>query len=212
MGFLVLAVLVGNSLLAAAHGVSPQGERQRPAARKKMSVALPEVIDALIRKWAATRKLPVNWVRNAVWRESRGRADVPTRYVDAAKAKQLGQRQEFSVGLMQVNVLAQRSTLASVFNITGTDAQIEAALRDPDTNIAVGTYLMRQAYDSVLKALAGKKPPAPLDVLVRAYYVNPALTIEAIKAGRDPRKGTGGLAKATVAWESSMAEINRAYA
>lgn len=117
--------------------------------------------------WAKIRGLPLPWVLATITVESGGRPHL--RGDDGV-----------SYGLMQVNTRAHAGRLKAL----GISPE---QLLDVDTNIMVGTKLLREAWDTVVKALAGRTPPAPIDVLVRLAYKGPGPVGKALREGRDPR-------------------------
>lgn len=75
-----------------------------------------------------------------------------------------------SIGLMQINTAPDANgPLIKSLGLTPQD------LFDPNTNIMVGTLLMRKAYDGVIAALGGRRPPADIGLLTRLAYWSPAL-------------------------------------
>ena len=100
--------------------------------------------------WARRRGLPLSWVLATITVESGGKLDTVG---DGG----------ISIGLMQINSRAHATRLARL-------SLTRESLFDPDTNIMMGTQILREAYDRVRAALGGKTPPAPIDVLTRLVY------------------------------------------
>lgn len=143
-----------------------------PSSRLVRGVRITSDVVALARKWAKLRGLPLDWVLATIAIESRGN----TRAIGDRNAAYPDGR---SFGLMQVNAVAHAKSLEQAGVTT-------EKLFDPDTNIEWGTKILKDAYESVKKALSQKGSSVPLDVLVRLKYkgVN---TPASIAAGRDPR-------------------------
>ena len=133
------------------------------------AVAIPPLTRDMVAsalKWGRVYDIPASWITATMIVESGGN---PRTVGDQGR----------SIGLMQVNAGANTATLQAL----GVDA---SQLYDIDTNIRVGTALMRKFLNSLLAALGGRTPPLPLDVLLRLYYRGPALVTSAIKAGKNP--------------------------
>lgn len=86
---------------------------------------------------------------------------------------------EDSVGLMQINNAVHSDLLASL-------GLTRASLFDPNTNIMVGTKLLRDAYDTVINALKGRTPPTNIGVLTRLAYKGPNRIASILKQGENP--------------------------
>lgn len=155
-----------------------------PARPGKISRA----VYALAEKWAAARGLPLQWVLATILVESGG--DV--RKVGDCYDKSGNRLPECkSLGLMQVNWVAHGERLRR-----DRLAQNREDLFDPETNIKIGTLFLREAYDLVLRELAGTTPNTPIDLLTRFAYKGPAPTKQAIRQNEAPqnaRKQDGSL-------------------
>jgi soluble lytic murein transglycosylase-like protein len=117
-------------------------------------------------RWGAYYGIPWQWIVATIIVESRGN---PAAVGDQGRSR----------GLMQINYGANTALLQQL-GVTPDQ------LFDPDTNVRVGTAFMRAAYDRILKALSGRQPPIPVDVLLRLYYRGPSLVLSALAAGRNP--------------------------
>ena len=153
----------------------------------------PEVY-ASAKKWATARGLPLQWVLATIQVESSGkqRAHASTATED-------------SYGYMQLNwgSTAIRS-LAESYGVTTPDR-----LMDPDTNIMLGTLVLRTYLDNVLKWLGGAPPPAPLDQIVRLAYKGPALVKSALAAGKtDPSTFYKNAGQAVDNWNVAMTKAS----
>lgn len=155
------------------------------SAAPRRAAKLPSDIVKIAKKWAAARGLPPNWVLATIVVESGGNPNL------------VGDSGGRSIGLMQVNSIAHADRLAAA----GVTREM---LFDPDTNVKWGTLLLREVYDQVKKALVGRTPPAPIDVIVRLAYKGPTPVIQALQSGRDPR--TLSYAPPSVlAWNDALA-------
>lgn len=136
---------------------------------------------ALARKWGRKRGIPSAWILATMFVES-GR--------DACKAGDwvrpaVGPPYPRSLGLMQVNTSAHMADLERL-GFERWD------MFDPDDNVAVGSWVLAKRYRQILGALGGRKPPAPMGVLVQLAYKGPAKVLSALKRGEDPRYVYGG--------------------
>ena len=143
-------------------------------------------------KWAGVYGVPASWVVATAIVESNGN---PNAVGDQGR----------SLGLMQINYGANASLLTTLGVQPG-------QLYDPDTNIHVGTAILRSAYDSVSSWLGGRTPPQPIDVLTRLAYRGPALVKNALAAGTDPvaafdSAGYGGTASAA-SWRTALSQAS----
>lgn len=163
--------------------------------RIRMHTALPREIVDIATKWATYYGLPLTWVLATIKVESRG------------KTMEVGDG-GVSIGLMQINTSpAAHADLLKAWGLTRED------LFNPDTNVKVGTYLLRQAYDNVVKALNGRTAPTDLGTLTRLAYWGPAATLGRLRKGENPvtwAKESGGLpARIVSSWRTAMAETSR---
>jgi hypothetical protein len=165
VGVLAVGAFTGAAVAASKRKAPGSG---KPATRPD---GLSAVIDQLARKWAKARGLPAAWVLSTIMVESGGD---PNRVVQNAK--------EASYGLMQINTNAHRARLDKY------GVNTPQQLLDPDTNIKIGTEILREAWDNVAQALGGQTPPGPLDVLVRYSYVGPLATRTMLQQGKHPRE------------------------
>jgi len=164
-------------------------EQKRPltAQEKKLTRGMtPEVI-RLAKFYGERRGLPVAWILTTIGVESRGKADA---IGDGGK----------SYGLMQVNHVAHEALLRQL-GLTPDD------LFTPEVNIAVGTYLMREFLNRILKELGGRPAPAPLDEILRLAYKGPAYVYKALREGRDPRKVYSWAPPAVANWRETRAAV-----
>jgi hypothetical protein len=153
----------------------------------------PEVY-AAAKKWATARGLPLQWVLATIQVESSGN---PRAHASTAN--------EDSYGYMQLNwgSSAIRS-LAESYGVTTPDR-----LMDPDTNIMLGTLVLRTYLDNVLSWLGGAPPPAPLDQIVRLAYKGPALVKSALAAGKtDPSTFYKNAGQAVQNWNVAMTKAS----
>ena len=184
-----IGVLASTAFIGAAVAASRTRTPKRPARRPR---GITPEIDRIARKWAAARGLPPAWVLSTIMVESGGD---PTKVTLTDK--------EASYGLMQINTNAHRKRLESY------GIRTAPQLLDPDNNIRVGTELLREAWDNVARALGGKTPPAPLDVLVRYSYVGPLPTRLALREGKHPRETKAFAARAATVegrWARALAK------
>jgi hypothetical protein len=128
-------------------------------------MAISPVIVAAAQKWGAARGLPVPWILATIWAESRGNPRAVGDYhVDPKGA---------SIGLMQVNTVAEASNLKRA-------RTTREMLFNPDKNIEWGSMILLRKYQLVLQALAKAKNrkvataiakrPELLGELVRLLY------------------------------------------
>lgn len=138
-------------------------------------------------KWAKRRGLALDWVLATIIVESRG---IPSAAGDADGR---------SAGLMQVNTVAHAAEMAAA-GVT------RAQMFVPETNIEWGTKYLAQFKADVLKALGGRRPPIPLDQIVRLSYKGPATVLAALRRGENP--GDISWAPAAIAnWQSAINRV-----
>lgn len=173
---LVLALTIG---LAAAAGQARANEPTPPETPPPPPKPVPKNLPALIRgltpeyvtlarKYAKLRSLPVDWVLTTIIVESGGHAN------------ESGDTGGISKGLMQVNSVAHADLLKKL-------GLTPESLFNPEINIAIGTWLMRQFLNEILAALKTHPSKAPVDEILRLYYKGPKYVMAALQAGRDPR-------------------------
>lgn len=138
-------------------------------------------------KWARKRSLPLEWVLATILVESQGN---PMAAGDAGGK---------SVGLMQVNTAAHAAEMAAA-GVTRDD------LFGVDKNIEWGTKYLAEFRGQVQAALRGRRPPAPLDEIVRLAYKGPATVLSALKSGRDPTQ-LAWAPDALANWRHRMAQV-----
>lgn len=155
---LPLGLIAIAGVVAAAVGLSTGPDLRKVAAG--LGWPLPYVQSAS--KWAKRRGLPLEWVLATIIVESQGRPNVR------------GDSDGRSVGLMQVNTVAHAKDVSA------------AQMLDPETNIEWGTKYMLEFRDNVLKNLAGRAPPIPLDVIVRLAYKGPSTVYAVLRRGENP--------------------------
>jgi hypothetical protein len=190
-GLLVLVIRgLWQSTTAGSWVVSPPSTPAAPGSSGPLPKGLKPEYVTMARKWAAARGLPLSWVLATILNESSGN---PQAIGDQGR----------SYGLMQVNHTAHPDRLAR-YGIA------KEGLFDPETNIRMGTEIMREFYDSLIKALAGRKPPADIGVLVRLMYRGPALVLKAIRENppRDPTPTFPGGSESAVAWANALNRVS----
>ena len=167
--FPVLAILLGTGFTAMLIGGAVA--HAAPSSKLVRGVRITSDVVALARKWAKLRGLPVDWILATIAIESRGDAN-------AIGDRNAAYPEGRSIGLMQVNTAAHAKALAQA----GVTREM---LFNPDKNLEWGTMILKDAYESVKKALSQKASSVPVSVLVRLKYkgVN---TPASIAAGRDP--------------------------
>jgi hypothetical protein len=138
---------------------------------KKTKIPLKEEILRSARKWAEARNLPLEWVLATIMLESSGKPNVVG---DSGK----------SYGLMQIHVPAHGPRLAK-HGITDF-----AQLFDVDTNIKIGTEIMRDFLDIIVKLKAAKKWPndLPEEDLIRVAFKGGKGAVTAVLSGSEPYK------------------------
>ena len=145
---------------------------------------------ASAKKWAAKRGLPVPWVLTTIINES------------SANPRAIGD-QGRSYGLMQVNHTAHMARLAK-------HGMVPDDLFIVDKNIMVGTEIMREFYDQIVKILAGRPAPADMGVLLRLYYRGPALVAKALRENppRDPTPTFPQGPESAGKWASTLSKVS----
>jgi soluble lytic murein transglycosylase-like protein len=162
-----------------------------PRLYARTTVVPSEAILASAQKWAVFYGLPVSWVLATIFLESKGD---PRAHAKTAK--------EDSYGLMQINVRAAGQKLASL----GVKRE---QLWDPDTNIRVGTAILRDAYDAVSRLLAHAPAQSlPVDAITRLYYAGPRHVQRALSAGRDASASFKNAARYASNWKLAMAQVS----
>jgi soluble lytic murein transglycosylase-like protein len=141
----------------------------------------------LAAKWASKRGLPLEWVLATILVESSG------------NPRAAGDADGRSAGLMQVNTSAHAAEMAAK-RVT------REMMFDPAVNIEWGTKYMAEFRANILKALGGRRPPAPLDEILRLSYKGPATVYAALRAGRNPADISWAPA-ALVNWRRAMARV-----
>lgn len=131
-------------------------------------LGLPLAYVQLADKWAKRRGLPLDWVLTTILVESGGKPNVA------------GDADGRSAGLMQVNTTANAKDMAAA-------GVSRVQMFNPATNIEWGTRYLREFRDKVLEALGGRKPPIPLDYIVRLAYKGPTTVYGVLRRGGDPR-------------------------
>jgi hypothetical protein len=137
--------------------------------------------------WARKRGLPLEWVLATIVVESRGNPSAA------------GDADGRSVGLMQVNASAHAAELSAA-------GLTRASLFDPETNIQWGTKYLADFKRNVLTALGGRKPPIPLDMIVRLAYKGPAPVTSTLRSGGNPADLSWAPA-AINNWRQAMARV-----
>lgn len=138
-------------------------------------------------KFSRSRGLPFAWVLATILVESGG------------KPNDRGDAGGRSVGLMQVNTVAHASEISAAGLTPG-------ALLDPTTNVDWGTRVMKDIYDEVKAALAGRNVRTPVDEVLRLAYKGPATVIKAIKSGQEPAN-ISWAPEALTRWRSAGARV-----
>lgn len=142
-------------------------------------------------KEARKNGLPLDWVVATIMVESKGN---PYSRGDAGGK---------SVGLMQVNVVANAKVLAQA-------GVAPEQMIDPATNIRIGTQLLAGFKQRVLSALSGRVPPLPLDELTRLEYKGPRSIEGALRSGRDPLTAYPDAVQAVAHWRQALATVRTA--
>lgn len=137
--------------------------------------------------WSRKRGLPFAWVLATILVESGG------------KPNDRGDAGGRSVGLMQVNTVAHANEIAAAGLTPG-------ALLDPATNVDWGTRVMKDIYDEVKAALAGRNVRTPVDETLRLAYKGPATVIKAIKSGQEPAN-ISWAPEAITRWRAATARV-----
>lgn len=140
-----------------------------------------------IRKWAKARGIPVAWVVATIKVESGG---------DPASVAWRPPK-ETSYGLMQINTLVYGDR----FKVSGPEL-----IANPDKSIEIGTLLMRERLDKIKQILGNRKPPIPIDQILRISYPGPEYLYSALRAGRDPRTAYKGAMNTVANWEQALAQ------
>jgi hypothetical protein len=180
---LPLALLAFAGVLTAAIKLTGGPDARKVAAGLGWPVAY---VQSAI-KWAKRRSVPLEWVLSTIIVESRGNPHAA------------GDADGRSAGLMQVNTAAHAAELAAA-------RLSRESMFNPDTNIEWGTKYMAQFRAEILRALAGRTPPAPLDEILRLSYKGPAAVLSLLRAGRDPRT-LSWAPDALANWRSAMAQV-----
>lgn len=153
----------------------------------------PEVYN-LAKKWAEARKLPFDWVLATILAESGGDRYKKGDYKDGIYR---------SLGLMQINRVAHKDLLKA-FGIPN-----PTQLFDPNINIMLGTYLIREAWARVYRDSLGRASSAPLNELVRFSYVGPTPTTRAMREGKHPRDVFVDGPLVAAAWSQALADSKK---
>lgn len=169
------AAITGFLLVAA--GVAAAGE-----SRLECTESITPRIVRLARKWARARGLPVEWVLATIQLESGGRSCL------------IGDEGR-SYGLMQVNTEAH----ADLLDRMGVG---RADLLRPDVNIGVGTALLRRRWAQIHQATKGRSA-VPVGTLVALAYWGPGPTLNALRAGTDPRDANP---RRVARWNAALSE------
>lgn len=140
-------------------------------------------------KWSRKRNLPFAWVLATIIVESGGKTTVR------------GDSGGRSVGLMQVNTVAHARDIAAA-------GKRPEDLFDIETNVDWGTRVMRDIYDDVKAALAGRNVRTPEDVVLRLAYKGPATVVKTIKSGGEPAL-ISWAPDATARWRRALTEVSR---
>jgi hypothetical protein len=130
-------------------------------------------IRALAAKWAKEYKIPLQWILATILAESGGDPNETGDYKNGIYR---------SLGLMQINRVANADLLKK-FGVVNPGQQ----LFDPNINIMLGAYLLREAWARVYRESLGRQAPGKLDELVRFSYVGPVPTVRALRAGKHPK-------------------------
>lgn len=155
------AVVLGTTLIAGSASAATKRKQLDKDFAKRIAPYM-----ASIRKWAAARKLPVQWVLATIKVETNGNP----------RAEAHSDRED-SYGLMQVNLKVHGDR----FGVTGAELS-----QNPDKAVEIGTLLMREFLDDLRRTLRVYPSPIPLDQLLRIAYTGPARVKSALQAGRDP--------------------------
>lgn len=132
----------------------------------------------LAHKWGVIRGIPPAWVLGTMLAESQLKPCLEGDWITLPN----GSRFARSLGLMQVNTVANAALLAQL-GLKRED------MFDPDKNVAVGSYLLAQYRDKIQAALAAHPRPQTLPrlgVMVALAYKGYVKVVNAIRAGRDP--------------------------
>ena len=156
-----MGVVVAGAVLSAIFtGVALASSRRTCTTR-----ITPEIV-RLAKKWARVRGIPVEWILATISLESGGKSCL------------VGD-QGRSLGLMQVNTVAHAGLIKEM-------SLTKSSMYLPNTNIAVGSHILRERWELVHAATGGVSP-VPMGTLVALAYWGPGPTIGAIRAGTDPR-------------------------
>jgi len=156
----------------------------------KVPKGISSTVAALAAKWAKARGLPLLWVLTTIKVESGGNPNITG-------------DQGRSIGLMQINTAPDANgPLVKSLGLTPKD------LFDPNTNIMVGTLLMRKAYDGVIAALGGRRPPADLGLLTRLAYWSPALKVTLARGGNPAIGNSQATTLIVNPWNRAIAETS----
>lgn len=154
-------------------------------------LGLPLSYVQLADKWGKRRGIPLEWVLTTILVESRGR---PGSVGDDGK----------SVGLMQVNTVAHPEIARAGVS--------REQMFNPATNIEWGTRYLREFRDKVLEALGGRKPPIPLDYIVRLAYKGPTPVYGVLQRGGNPATALSWAPDALRNWHDHMLLVRGAEA
>jgi hypothetical protein len=182
-----LALLAMTGLIVAAYKLTNDHNLARIAA----GTGLPLQYVQFAAKAAHANGVPLEWVLATIIVESKGN---PRARGDAGGK---------SVGLMQVNVVANAKVLANA-GVTSTQ------MFDPATNIRIGTQLLAGFKQRVLDALVGHAPSLPLDELTRLEYKGPKSIEGAIRSGRNPLTAYPDAPQAVTRWREALATVRAA--
>lgn len=150
-------------------------------------LGLPKAYIQYAAKGARANRLPLDWVLTTILVESSG------------NPRSVGDADGRSVGLMQVNIVA---------NPTGLSRE---QMFDPATNIEWGTKLLGHFRDQVVMALGGRPALAPLDEITRLAYKGPTTVLAALQRGENPL-GLSWAPAAIANWRREMARVRSAEA
>ncbi|MBV8721700.1 MAG: transglycosylase SLT domain-containing protein [Candidatus Eremiobacteraeota bacterium] len=176
---LPLALLAMAGLMAAAVKLTGGPNAARVAANLGWPVTYIQYAVQAARKYG----VPWQWVLATIIVESSG------------NPRAAGDADGRSVGLMQVNVVANNLPRESLF--------------DPKTNIDWGTKLMAQFVAQIRGALGGRTPPIPLDEIMRLSYKGPATVLAALRRGENPA-AISWAPTALQNWRAAMARVQAA--
>lgn len=160
---LPLALIAMAGIVAAAYKLTAGSNLRYVAAGLGLPLSYVQLAD----KWGRRRGLPLEWVLTTILVESGGKPNVA------------GDSDGRSAGLMQVNTSAHASEMAQA-------GVSRAQMFQPATNIEWGTKYLRQFRDEVLVALGGRRPPIPLDYVVRLAYKGPTTVEGMLRRGENP--------------------------